>query len=73
KHPGNRQLNDKRGRPDARAPSRDNLPNPKVATFCAALWLTFTLPLTGRRCSAFAMSGPLNFAHETAKGWFVES
>jgi hypothetical protein len=22
------------------------IPTPKVATFCAALWLTFTLPLT---------------------------
>jgi hypothetical protein len=46
KHPGNRQLYEKRGRPDAGARSRGNLANPKVATFCAALWLTFTLPLT---------------------------
>jgi hypothetical protein len=28
----------------ARSPG--DLANPKVATFCAALWLTFTLPLT---------------------------
>ena len=46
KHPGNRQLCDKRGRPDAGAHSRGDLANPKAATFCAALWLTFTLPLT---------------------------
>ena len=46
KHPGNRQLCDKRGRPDASAHSRGNRANPKVATFCAAIWLTFTLPLT---------------------------
>jgi len=46
KHPGNRQLYGKRGRPDAGARRCDNYPNPKVATFCAALWLTFTLPLT---------------------------
>ncbi|WP_395662763.1 hypothetical protein, partial [Aestuariivirga sp.] len=42
----NRQLYEKRGRPDASAHSCGNLANPKVATFCAALWLTFTLPLT---------------------------
>ena len=46
KHPGNRQLPDKRRSPDAGAPSRGNHTNLKVATFCAALWLTFTLPLT---------------------------
>ena len=46
KHPGNRQLYDKRGRPDAGARLYADYPNPKVATFCAALWLTFTLPLT---------------------------
>ena len=46
KHPGNRQLYDKRGRPDAGARLYSDYPNPKVATFCAALWLTFTLPLT---------------------------
>jgi hypothetical protein len=46
KHPGNRQLYDKRGRPDAGARLYTDYPNPKVATFCAALWLTFTLPLT---------------------------
>jgi hypothetical protein len=46
KHPGNRQLYEKRGRPDARARLNGNHANPKVATFCAALWLTFTLPLT---------------------------
>ncbi|WP_156205640.1 hypothetical protein [Pseudorhodobacter ferrugineus] len=46
KHPGNRQLSDKRGRPDAGARLYADYPNPKVATFCAALWLTFTLPLT---------------------------
>ena len=45
-HPGNRQLYDKRGRPDAGARLYADYPNPKVATFCAALWLTFTLPLT---------------------------
>lgn len=48
KHPGNRQLYDKRGRPDAGARLYADYPNPKVATFCAALWLTFTLPLTPR-------------------------
>ncbi|MFT6075390.1 MAG: hypothetical protein ACJAZ1_002319 [Yoonia sp.] len=48
KHPGNRQLYDKRGRPDAGARLYADYPNPKVATFCAALWLTFTLPLTLR-------------------------
>jgi len=46
KHPGNRQLYDKRGRPDAGAWLLADYPKPKVATFCAALWLTFTLPLT---------------------------
>jgi hypothetical protein len=46
KNPGNRQLYDKRGRPDAGARLYADYPNPKVATFCAALWLTFTLPLT---------------------------
>ena len=46
KHPGNRQLYEKRSRPDARARLSGNHANPKVATFCAALWLTFTLPLT---------------------------
>ena len=46
KHPGNRQLYDKRGCPDAGARLYADYPNPKVATFCAALWLTFTLPLT---------------------------
>ena len=47
KHPGNRQLYDKRGCPDASARLYADYPNPKVATFCTALWLTFTLPLTG--------------------------
>jgi hypothetical protein len=46
KHPGNRQLYDKRGCPDAGAPLCGNHADTKVATFCAALWLTFTLPLT---------------------------
>src|SRR6056297_1856017 len=46
KHPGNRQLYDKRGRPDAGARLYAGYPNPKVATFCAALWPTFALPLT---------------------------
>jgi len=46
KHPGDRQLYDKRGRPDAGAWLLADYPKPKVATFCAALWLTFTLPLT---------------------------
>ena len=46
KHPGNRQLYDKRGSPDAGARLYADYPNPKVATFCAALWLTFTLLLT---------------------------
>ena len=45
-HPGNRQLYDKRGCPDAGARLETDYPNPKVATFYAALWLTFTLPLT---------------------------
>ena len=45
KHPGNRQLYDKRGCPDASARLYADYPNPKVATFCTALWLTFTLPL----------------------------
>lgn len=35
-----------RGRPDARARLSGNHANPKVATFCAALWLTFTPQLT---------------------------
>ena len=55
KHPGNRQLYDKRGRPDAGARLYADYPNPKVATFCAALWLTFTLPLT---TSLFAWLSP---------------
>ena len=46
KHPGNRQLFDKRGCPDAGAPLCGNHADTKVATFCAALWLTFALPLT---------------------------
>jgi hypothetical protein len=46
KHPGDRQLYDKRGRPDAGARLRADYPKHKVATFCAALWPTFTLPLT---------------------------
>lgn len=50
KHPGNRQLYNllynKRGCPDAGARLHADYPKPKVATFCAALWLTFTLPLT---------------------------
>jgi hypothetical protein len=46
KHPGGRQLYDKRGRPDAGARLDADYTNPKVATFCAALWLTFTRPLT---------------------------
>ena len=46
KHPGNRQLYEKRDRPDAGAPLCGNHTNPKVATFRAALWPTFTLPLT---------------------------
>jgi hypothetical protein len=54
KHPGNRQLYDKRSRPDAGARLYADYPNPKVATFCAALWLTFTLPLTSAtaRCGS---------------------
>lgn len=46
-HPGNRQLYDKRGRPDAGARLPADYLNLKVATFCAALWPTFTLPLSG--------------------------
>lgn len=46
KHPDNRQLYNKRGCPDAGARLHADYPKPKVATFCAALWLTFTLPLT---------------------------
>ena len=42
----NSQLHEKRGRPDAGARLCGNLANPKVATFCAAHWHTFTLPLT---------------------------
>jgi len=34
------------GRPDAGARLETDYPNPKVATFCAALWSNFTLPLT---------------------------
>ena len=48
-HPGNRQLYDKRGRPDAGARLHADYLNLKVATFCAALWPTFTLPLTLRK------------------------
>lgn len=46
KHPDNRQLYNKRGCPDAGARLHADYPKPKVATFCDALWLTFTLPLT---------------------------
>jgi hypothetical protein len=46
KHPDNRPLYNKRGCPDAGARLHADYPKPKVATFCAALWLTFTLPLT---------------------------
>ena len=56
KHPGNRQLYDKRGCPDAGAPLCGNHADTKVATFCAALWLTFTLPLTGIDETAFSLS-----------------
>ena len=52
KHPGNRQLCEKRGCPNAGARLCCNLANRKVATFYAALWLTFTLPLTPYRISA---------------------
>jgi hypothetical protein len=48
KHPGNRQFCDKRGRPDAGERLGGNLANPKLATFCAAIWLTFSLLLTLR-------------------------
>jgi hypothetical protein len=34
------------GCPDAGARLCGNHANPKVATFCSALWLTFALPLT---------------------------
>ena len=44
----NRQLYEKRGCPDAATRLGASIPNPKVATFYAALWLTFTLPLTPR-------------------------
>jgi hypothetical protein len=64
KHPGNRQLYDKRGRPDAHACLGGNTPNPKAATFCAALWLTFTLPLK--------QSAPAAFTHGS-KALFVQS
>jgi len=47
KAPGNLQRSvTKRGRPDAGAHSRGISTNPKWQRFCAALWLTFTLPLT---------------------------
>ncbi len=58
KHPGNRQLYDKRGRPDAGARLYADYPNPKVATFCTALWLTFTLPLTARHHRKRALPEP---------------
>lgn len=51
KHPDNRQLYNKRGCPDAGARLHADYPKPKVATFCAALWLTFTLPLTQKLSS----------------------
>ena len=57
KHPDNRQLYDKRGRPDAGARLYADYPNPKVATFCAALWLTFTLPLTTPPQSPYGRTG----------------
>jgi len=53
KHPGNRQLYDKRGCPDAGACLKTDCPNPKVATFYAALWLTFALPLTAALISGW--------------------
>lgn len=46
-HPGNRQLYDKRGRPDAGLRLHPHHATFNVATFCAALWSNFTLPLTG--------------------------
>ncbi len=49
KHPGNRQLYDKRGRPDAGAWLHPHHAALKVATFCAALWSNFALPLTHER------------------------
>ena len=58
KHPGNRQLYDKRGRPDAGARLYADYPNPKVATFCAALWLTFTLPLTNPEVKIVGLGSP---------------
>jgi transposase len=45
-HPGNRQLYDKRGRPDAGLRLHPHHATFNVATFCAALWSNFTLPLT---------------------------
>jgi len=40
--------------PDAGAHSCGNHTNPKVATFCAVLWLTFTLPLTANQLAPLA-------------------
>uniref|UniRef100_UPI001BB1ECD9 IS3 family transposase n=1 Tax=Marivita sp. LZ-15-2 TaxID=2570353 RepID=UPI001BB1ECD9 len=58
KHPDNRQLYNKRGCPDAGARLHADYPKPKVATFCAALWLTFTLPLTSvrRQCALLTLA-----------------
>jgi hypothetical protein len=66
KHPGNRQLRDKRGSPDAAARLCGNLANPKVATFCAALWPTFTLPLTGMH--VFRSAPPAKMVDATGHG-----
>jgi hypothetical protein len=70
KHSGNRQLYDKRGRPDAGARLYADYPNSKVATFCAALWLTLTLPLTSkatfRRKWPFSLSAFRQFAELAA-------
>ena len=47
KHPGNRQLYDKRGCPDTGAPLCGNHADTKVATFCTALSQVVTLAEAG--------------------------
>ena len=57
-HPGNRQLYDKRGRPDAGLRLHPHHATFNVATFCAALWSNFTLPLTPLQLSGQLRPGP---------------
>lgn len=69
-HPANRQLCDKRGCPDAGARLCGNPDHTKVATFCAALWSTFTLPLTVETARDYARAAASeNTLKAYAKDW----